>query len=126
MDHPNQNTMLLPASYAVISEEEMTYLDGGQSIYLGSAFNHDIYFNTDQFATFCQNAAINLFVLMTNYSFRYIAGRVQSGLSNGLSLSGTFYHTWDKMNGWSKLALFGMGTLWALPVWPVSMSIRRS
>ena len=34
MDHPNQNTMLLPASYAVISEEEMTYLDGGQSIYL--------------------------------------------------------------------------------------------
>lgn len=42
MDHPNQNTMLLPASYAVISEEEMTYLDGGQSIYLGSAFNHDI------------------------------------------------------------------------------------
>ena len=47
MDHPNQNTMLLPASYAVISEEEMTYLDGGQSIYLGSAFNHDIYFNTD-------------------------------------------------------------------------------
>lgn len=37
MDHPNQNTMLLPASYAVISEEEMTYLDGGQSIYLGSA-----------------------------------------------------------------------------------------
>ena len=31
MDHPNQNTMLLPASYAVISEEEMTYLDGGQS-----------------------------------------------------------------------------------------------
>ena len=41
MDHPNQNTMLLPASYAVISEEEMTYLDGGQSIYLGSAFNHE-------------------------------------------------------------------------------------
>ena len=111
MDHPNQNTMLLPASYAVISEEEMTYLDGGQSIYLGSAFNHDIYFNTDQFATFCQNAAINLFVLMTNYSFRYIAGRVQSGLSNGLSLSGTFYHTWDKMNTWSRIASVGVAGL---------------
>lgn len=57
---------------------------------------------------------------MTNYSFRYIAGRVQSGLSNGLSLSGTFYHTWDKMNTWSRIASV------ALPVWPVSMSIRRS
>ena len=126
MDHPNQNTMLLPASYAVISEEEMTYLDGGQSIYLGSAFNHDIYFNTDQFATFCQNAAINLFVLMSNYSFRYIAGRVQSGLSNGLSLSGTFYHTWDKMNGWSKLALFGMGTLAGYYAYGQVVSIIRT
>ena len=126
MDHPYQTTMQLPAAYAVISEEEMTYLDGGQSIYLGSAFNHDIYFNTDQFATFCQNAAINLFVLMTNYSFRYIAGRVQSGLSNGLSLSGTFYHTWDKMNGWSKLALFGMGTLAGYYAYGQVVSIIRT
>lgn len=30
MDHLYQTTMLLPASYAVISEEEMTYLDGRQ------------------------------------------------------------------------------------------------
>ena len=123
MDHPNQNTMLLPASYAVISEEEMTYLDGGQSIYLGSAFNHDIYFNTDQFATFCQNAAINLFVLMTNYSFRYIAGRVQSGLSNGLSLSGTFYHTWDKMNTWSRIASVGVAGLAGVYVYSQVMNV---
>ena len=47
MDHPNQNTMLLPASYAVISEEEMTYLDGGQSIYLGSAFNHCLLYTSE-------------------------------------------------------------------------------
>mgnify|MGYP000755816833 FL=1 len=126
MDHPNQNTMLLPASYAVISEEEMTYLDGGQSIYLGSAFNHDIYFNTDQFATFCQNAAINLFVLMTNYSFRYIAGRVQSGLSNGLSLSGTFYHTWDKMNTWSRIASVGVAGLAGVYVYSQVMNVIRT
>ena len=29
MDHLYQTTMLLPASYAVISEEEMTYIEGG-------------------------------------------------------------------------------------------------
>ena len=29
MDHTYQSTMLMPASYAVLSEEEMTYLDGG-------------------------------------------------------------------------------------------------
>ena len=107
MDHPNQNTMLLPASYAVISEEEMTYLDGGQSIYLGSAFNHDIYFNT-------------------NYSFRYIAGRVQSGLSNGLSLSGTFYHTWDKMNTWSRIASVGVAGLAGVYVYSQVMNVIRT
>ena len=107
-------------------EEEMTYLDGGQSIYLGSAFNHDIYFNTDQFATFCQNAAINLFVLMSNYSFRYIAGRVQSGLSNGLSLSGTFYHTWDKMNTWSRIASVGVAGLAGVYVYSQVMNVIRT
>lgn len=125
MDHPNQNTMLLPASYAVISEEEMTYLDGGQSIYLGSAFNHDIY-STPISLLHSQNAAINLFVLMTNYSFRYIAGRVQSGLSNGLSLSGTFYHTWDKMNTWSRIASVGVAGLAGVYVYSQVMNVIRT
>ena len=89
MDHPNQNTMLLPASYAVISEEEMTYLDGGQS-------------------------------------FRYIAGRVQSGLSNGLSLSGTFYHTWDKMNTWSRIASVGVAGLAGVYVYSQVMNVIRT
>ena len=53
MDHLYQTTMLLPASYAVISEEEMTYLDGGKEILLGSVFGYDITFNTDQFVIFC-------------------------------------------------------------------------
>ena len=52
MDHLYQTTMLLPASYAVISEEEMTYLDGGKEILLGSVFGYDITFNTDQFVIF--------------------------------------------------------------------------
>ena len=89
MDHPNQNTMLLPASYAVISEEEMTYLDGGQSIYLGSAFNHDIYFNTDQFATFCQNAASEGFSWRKLLSDKIVPGMgSNSGGSGFLGLSG--------------------------------------
>ena len=111
MDHLYQTTMLLPASYAVISEEEMTYLDGGKEILLGNVFGYNITFNTDQFAIFCKSAAINAFILATSYSFSYIKNTTLSGLNNGLSASGTFYHTWDKMNGWSRLALFGVGTL---------------
>ena len=86
MDHLYQTTMLLPASYAVISEEEMTYLDGGKEILLGSVFGYDITFNTDQFV----------------------------------------YHTWDKLNGWSKLALFGIGTLAGYYAYGQVVSIIRT
>ena len=111
MDHLYQTTMLLPASYAVISEEEMTYLDGGKEIHLGSVFGYDITFNTDQFVIFCQSALVNALLLGGSYSLSYFKNTIVSGANNGLSPAGTFYHTWDKMNGWSKLALFGIGTL---------------
>ena len=42
MDHPYQTTMQLPAAYAVISEEEMTYLEGGSEIVLGQAFGYQL------------------------------------------------------------------------------------
>ena len=111
MDHLYQTTMLLPASYAVISEEEMTYLDGGKEILLGSVFGYDITFNTDQFVIFCQSALVNALLLGGSYSLSYFKNTIVSGANNGLSPAGTFYHTWDKMNGWSRLALFGVGTL---------------
>lgn len=111
MDHLYQTTMLLPASYAVISEEEMTYLDGGKEILLGNVFGYDITFNTDQFVIFCQSALVNALLLGGSYSLSYFKNTIVSGANNGLSPAGTFYHTWDKMNGWSKLALFGIGTL---------------
>ena len=57
MDHLYQTTMLLPASYAVISEEEMTYLDGGKEILLGSVFGYDITFNTAEPTMVCPRLA---------------------------------------------------------------------
>ena len=39
MDHPYENTMLLPANYAVIPEDEMTYLGGGEEIILARIGN---------------------------------------------------------------------------------------
>ena len=104
MDHLYQTTMLLPASYAVISEEEMTYLDGGKEILLGNVFGYDITFN----------------------SLSYFKNTIVSGANNGLSPAGTFYHTWDKMNGWSKLALFGMGTLAGYYAYGQVVSIIRT
>ena len=82
MDHLYQTTMLLPASYAVISEEEMTYLDGGKEILLGSVFGYDITFNTDQFVIFCQSALVNALLLGGSYSLSYIKNTIVSGANN--------------------------------------------
>lgn len=126
MDHLYQTTMLLPASYAVISEEEMTYLDGGKEILLGNVFGYDITFNTDQFVIFCQIALVNALLLGGSYSLSYFKNTIVSGANNGLSPAGTFYHTWDKLNGWSKLALFGIGTLAGYYAYGQVVSIIRS
>lgn len=126
MDHPYQSTMQFPAAYAVLTQEEMTYLDGGRVIQLGTVFGYDISFNTDQFVIFCKSAAINAFVLATSYSFSYIKNTALSGFNNGLSASGTFYHTWDKMNTWSRIASVGVAGLAGVYVYSQVVNIIRT
>lgn len=108
MDHPYQTTMQLPAAYAVISEEEMTYLDGGTEIVLGQAFGHQLTLDTQEFATFCASLMVNAMYYTMNACFSYVTGLLQSGRKNGLTLSGTVAHTWGKLDTtWSKVATVG-------------------
>ena len=105
MDHPYQTTMQLPAAYAVITEEEMTYLEGGSEIVLGQAFGYQLTLDPQQLATFCASIAVNFGYYMLSTSYNYITGLFQSGAKNGLSLLGTVYHTWGKLQTpWSKVA----------------------
>ena len=92
MDHPYENTMLLPANYAVIPEDEMTYLGGGEEIILARIGNTYLTLDTEQAAQFCMNVVVNFGYLLTNASFNYISNLYQSGKTNGLSLTGTIYH----------------------------------
>ena len=92
MDHPYENTMLLPANYAVIPEDEMTYLGGGEEIILARIGNTYLTLDTEQAAQFCMNVVVNFGYLLTNASFNYISNLYQSGKTNGLSLAGTIYH----------------------------------
>ncbi len=108
MDHPYQSAMQFPAAYAVITDEEMTYLDGGADITLFRGFGREITLNTQQFAVFCTAVAINGFYMLSSTSFKYLANVVSSGYNNGLSPAGIFFHTWDKMDGWSRAASVGV------------------
>lgn len=111
MDHPYQSTMQFPAAYAVITEEEMTYLDGGREITLFRGFGHELTLNTQQFAVFCTAVAINGLYMMSSTSFKYLANVAQTGYNSGLGLTGTFFHVWDKMDTWSRMASVGVAGL---------------
>lgn len=120
MDHPYENTMLLPANYAVIPEDEMTYLGGGEEIILARIGNTYLTLDTEQAAQFCMNVVVNFGYLLTNASFNYISNLYQSGKTNGLSLAGTIYHTWGKLaTPASKAAAIGV------VAWPVSRPVSR-
>ena len=109
MDHPYENTMLLPANYAVIPEDEMTYLGGGEEIILARIGNTYLTLDTEQAAQFCMNVVVNFGYLLTNASFNYIRNLYQSVNTNGLSLAGTIYHTWGKLaTPASKAAAIGV------------------
>lgn len=109
MDHPYQTAMQLPAGYAVITEEEMTYLDGGAIVPLGKAFGYEWTLDTDQLMTFCANVVVNASYLLLSSSYNYVSNIFSSGLSSGLSIAGCVWHAWSKLQTpWSKVAAVGM------------------
>lgn len=127
MDHPNQTTMQLPAAYAVITEEEMTYLDGGAEIVLGQAFGYQLTLDTDQFMNFCASLVVNLGYYVLGSSFSYVTGLLQSGIKNGLSIPGTIVHVWSRQEtGWSKAAVIGVTGLAGIYAGMQAVSIYRS
>lgn len=127
MDHPYQTAMQLPAAYAVITEEEMTYLDGGAEITLGRAFGYELTLDTDQFMTFCANVVGNLGFYVLSASFGYISNIFESGAKNGLSIAGSVWHAWDKLEtGWSRVAALGIVGLAGAYVGVQAVSIFRS
>ncbi|MCI5573127.1 MAG: hypothetical protein MR373_05550 [Faecalibacterium prausnitzii] len=117
MDHKYQSTMLLPASYAVLSEEEMTYVDGG-------AFKINI--TPQQVGNIALNITVNALMLLGKGVFEQGLNIVQGGLDDGLTLDGIAVHFWNKMNGWSKAATIGLGALGGVYLYGQAVSIVKS
>lgn len=113
MDHTTyQRPMQLPACYAVLSEEEMTYTDGGFAFTVG---NYEITVNTGALVQYLVAntvyASMNLLVYMGQYAFNRASNELQTGLADGLTIGGTINHYWGKMNTQSKIASVGMAAL---------------
>ena len=91
MDHTYQSTMLMPASYAVLSEEEMTYLDGGAD-YNFNVGKYTVTFHPEVLVTYAMNVVVNGVYMLSQGSFQYFINTFKEGLSDGLSLTGVVKH----------------------------------
>lgn len=127
MDHPYQTSMQLPAAYAVITEEEMTYLGGGSDIVLGQAFGYRLVLDTDQFLTFCANVVGNFGYYLLGASFSYVTNIFESGAKNGLSIAGSVAHAWNRLETpGSRIGAVGLTGLAGVYVGLQAVSIFRS
>ena len=102
MDHTYQRPLQLPAGYAVLSAEEMTYTEGG-------AFSINI--TPQQVMAFGMTVTVNLLGMMGRYAFQGAVSGMQNALNDGLSVGDAIGHYWGKLNTWSKVATIGMAGL---------------
>ena len=102
MEYNHQRVLQLPSAYAVLSEEEMTYTDGG-------AFSFNI--TQEQVIVFAANVVVNTLYIMGQGAFEYFYSTFTNGYNDGLSVAGTISHQLGKMNTWSKVAACGLVVL---------------
>ena len=110
MDHTSQSAMLMPASYAVLSEEEMTYLDGGAD-YSFNIGDYTVTLHPEVLGAYAMNLVVNTFYMLGQGAFQYTVNTFKEGLMDGLTVGGVIKHNWNRMNNWSRAATVGMSVL---------------
>ncbi len=125
MEHTYQDSMRLPAAYAVLCEEEMTYLDGG-AIYSFDVGKYTVSVNTDVLAFYAMNLAVNTLYMLGQGALDMFSNTIKNGMADGLSLFGTLDHFWTGMNKWSKVATVGMGALGGYYAYTQVLGLVRS
>ncbi len=110
MDHTSQSAMLMPASYAVLSEEEMTYLDGGAD-YSFNIGDYTVTLHPEVLGAYAMNLVVNTFYMLGQGAFQYTVNTFKEGLMDGLTVGGVVKHNWNRMNTWSRVATVGMAGL---------------
>ena len=102
MDHTYQRPLQLPAGYAVLSAEEMTYTEGG-------AFSINI--TPEQVMVFGMTVTVNFLGMLGRYAVQSAVSGMQNALNDGLGVGDALAHYWGKLNGWSKVASIGLAGL---------------
>ena len=119
MDHTSQSAMLMPASYAVLSEEEMTYLDGGAD-YSFNIGDYTVTLHPEVLGAYAMNLVVNTFYMLGQGAFQYTVNTFKEGLMDGLTVGGVIKHNW------SRAATVGMSVLGGYYVYVQAVGIYKS
>lgn len=99
MELTYQSQMLMPASYAVLSEEEMTYIEGGALTELqASALNFGI------------NVVVNSVRMLGRGALTSAMNGLQEMRDDGMGLTTSVQYFWDGQNTRGKVSAVVMGS----------------
>ena len=98
---------MMPAAYAVISADEMTYIDGG-ALQIGSYL---IEFHPENLLTAAVNFTVNFAQLMGKAALTAAVGGLLLMHEDGLTLSQSVSYYWDGQNKAGKAATVAVGAL---------------
>lgn len=101
MELTYQNQMLMPASYTVLSEEEMTYIEGG-AITVSNA--------TAAVLNFAINFAVNTIKTLGQGAFNAAWNGMKEMHDDGMGLTTSVRYFWDGQNTRGKVSAVVMGS----------------
>lgn len=101
MELTYQSPMLMPAAYAVIPEDEMTYIEGGAAVAMPA---------TEQVVGFALNVVINSIRMLGRGALNSAINGMQEMHDDGMSIYGSVRYFWDGQNTRGKVSTVVMGS----------------
>ena len=114
MELTYQNQMLMPASYAVLSEEEMTYIEGG-AVTVSDA--------TAAVLNFAINFAVNTVKTLGQGAFNAAWNGMKEMHGDGLSIAGSVKHYWGRQTPAGKVGTVVVGSFAGFYVYAQTVQI---
>ena len=117
MEYTNLNSVRLPACYVAISEEEMTYIEGG-------ALTDNI--TPEQVMQFGLNVVVNTLRLLGRAAVSSAYEGIKNAMDDGLSIGGAIDHFWGRQNTVGKVGTVVMGALGGFYLYTYAMETINS
>lgn len=124
MELTYQREMQLPTHYACLSEEEMTYIEGGE--YSFQVGDYIVHINPDALVNYALNIGINVVYLLGMAATSAAVTGVIKGYHDGLTLGQTVSHFWGRQTTGGRIAAVAVGAMAGFYIYSEAMDLYNS